>query len=309
MALNRSLILKWIFGLGLIVYLLTLIDFDQFFEVLSRAHLIFIFLAVLIVLFDRIWMAFKWKILLQAQGIEVSILECARSYFVASFIGLVLPTSVGSDLVRLFNLSVRSEEREKVAASIVVEKLLSMMAMLLLVIFCALLFILTSEVHQWKYFFIALGVFLGGGLLFILSLLYIPVERLQNAQGRFLKKIANVVLAYQQFKYYRKAMILFFVFSFFEQFMPFLFNYSLAKAFELPGTALGYFMVTPIIYLVARLPISVDGLGVVEGLFVVLFPLIGLNKTDAFLLGLTGRLVTTFSHLIGGVFYFLGKRK
>jgi uncharacterized membrane protein YbhN (UPF0104 family) len=203
---------------------------------------------------------------------------------------------------------VRSEEREKVAASIVVEKLLSVMALLLLVIFCVLIFVMTSREHPWKYFFIALGGFLGGGLLFILSLLYIPVNRLQNTQSRFLKKIAKVVLAYQQFKYYRKAMMLFFICSFFEQFMPFLFNYSLAKAFDLPGTIQGYFIITPIIYFVARLPISVDGLGVVEGLFVVLFPLIGLNKTDAFLLGLTGRLVTTFSHLLGGFFYFLKKR-
>ena len=307
--LNRSLLIRWILGIAIVTYLLTLIDFREFAQVLSKAHWGFVLLACVLVFIDRCWMGFKWQILLKAQGLGVSVSECIRVYFVSSFVGLVLPSSVGGDLVRLFSLSVPKGEREKVAASLVVEKLLSMMALLLLVMFCILLLVMHSAVAQWKYFLIALGVFIGLGLGMIVSFLYVPVERFKNTKNPLFQKIAKVVLAYQEFRNYRKAMAIFFVISFFEQFMPFIFNYTLVKGFDLPGGALTYFMIVPMVYMIARLPISVDGLGVLETLYVVLFPLVGLNKTQALLLALASRIVTTVSHLLGGVFYFWKKPK
>ncbi|MBI1884086.1 MAG: flippase-like domain-containing protein [Chlamydiae bacterium] len=306
--LNKSLLIRWIVGIGLIVYLFTLINFHEFSEILSKASLPFFFLAVLLVLVDRVWMGSKWNILLKVQGLNVSMFECVRVYFISSFLGLVLPTSVGGDLVRLFSLSVEKGEREKVAASLVVEKLLSMMALLLLVIFCVLLLVMTSAMTGWRYFLMALGVFLGMGLIFVISLLFLPVERLRKAEGKWLKKIARVFLAYHEFRRYHRAMFVFFIVSVFEQCMPFLFNYSLAKAFHLPGSALTYFMIVPMIYMIARLPISVDGMGIAEALFVFLFPLMGLDKTHSLLLALAGRLATTLGHLIGGIFYFWKKK-
>ena len=210
----------------------------------------------------------------------------------------------------LFSLSVNKDEREKVAASLVVEKLLSMMALLLLVMICILLLVLHAQVAQWKYFLLALGIFIGLSIGMAVSFLYMPVQKLQNVQNNFLKKIAKVVLAYQEFKNYSGAMLIFFIVSFFEQFMPFVFNYALVKGFNLPGDALIYFMIVPLVYMIARLPISVDGVGVLETLYVVLFPLVGLNKTQAMLLAVASRVVTTSSHLLGGgIFYFIGRKK
>lgn len=305
--LNKSLLIRWVLGIAIVIYLLTLTDFKEFSLVISQANWGFVLLAGLLVFFDRCWMGFKWQILLKAQGLGVTVSECIRVYFISSFVGLVLPSSVGGDLVRLFSLSVGKGEREKVAASLVVEKLLSMMALLLLVLFCILLLVLHSAVAQWKYFLIALGLFIGVGLGMIVSFLYLPVEKLKKVQGGFLQKITKVILAYQEFKNYQKAMAIFFLVSFFEQFMPFVFNYSLVKAFDLPGDFLTYFMIVPMVYMIARLPISVDGLGVLEALYVVLFPLVGLSKTESLLLALASRVVTTVSHLLGGVFYFWKK--
>lgn len=305
---KRSLLIRWILGIGIIVYLLTLIDFKEFKGVLSKARWEFILLACILVFIDRCWMGAKWRILLKAQKVCVSISECIRVYFISSFVGLVLPSSVGGDLVRLFSLNVQKGEREKVAASLVVEKLLSMMALLLLVMFCVFLLVTHSSGISWNYFILALGVFIALGLGMIISFLYLPVERLKSVQGRFLKKIANVILAYQEFRNYRKEMAVFFVVSIFEQFMPFVFNYTLVMAFNLPGSFLIYFMIVPMVYMVARLPISVDGVGVLETLYVVLFPLVGLNKTQALLLALASRVVTTVSHLGGGIFYFFKKQ-
>ena len=309
MSTRKSLVLRWVIGLGLVGYLFTLIDFQEFLHVFSRCRVKFVILSVLIVLFDRIWMASKWKILLNSQNVRVPLFQCVRVYFVASFVGLVLPTSVGSDLYRLMDLSVEKGEREKVAASIIVEKALSMFALFVLCSLSIFLLVWTSPAHPWKYVFLALAIF--GGILgiFILSLKFFPNKRLKKFDGKIFQILAKIGSAYQQFGNYKGAMILFFVVSFFEQLMPFVFNYVLAIGFNLPGTLVDYFMIVPLIYVVARIPISVDGVGVLESMFLLLLPMVGLSKTDALLLALAGRMSTTLGHLIGGIFYFTWKQK
>ncbi len=309
MSIHRSSIFRWAVGLCLLIYLLTLVDYQEFSRVLSRAHLSFILLAITIVLIDRIWMGAKWMILLRAQSIRASFLSCIRSYFMASLLGLVLPTSVGSDVMRLMSFSVREGEREKIAASIVVEKVLGLFAMLLLVCICSFLLIQNFSEIYWKYFYFILFFLITVSVFFVGSLYYLPRSKSDRFKGKFFKKLGNVVSSYQQFRYYPKAMLAFFILSFFEQFVPFISTFVLARAFELPGSALNYFMVIPFIYFIARIPISVDAIGILEGLYVLLFPLVGLSKTDALLLALASRVTTTIGNLIGGVFYFLGREK
>ncbi|MBI1871708.1 MAG: flippase-like domain-containing protein [Chlamydiae bacterium] len=303
MSSKKSLIFRWGLGLASIVYLLTLIDFDEFFSALSKAHTSWILTSIFVVFFDRFLMAFKWNLLLKAQGIFVSLWEVIRAYLVGSFYGLVLPTSLGSDVVRLGSLSVGGGAREKVAASIVVEKILAMMALFLLVLLSVLGLVWTATLQHWRYFMIALALFLVGALAFFLSFKILPIQRLIKAKGHFSKKIARVILAYHQFQNHKRAMGLFFALSFIEQFMPVVGNFCLARAFELPGSFFSYLMVIPIIFTVARIPISVDAVGILEALYLFLLPLVGISKTDAFLLGLVGRVVNTLCLLPGGLLY------
>jgi uncharacterized protein (TIRG00374 family) len=309
MSSKKSQLIRWGIGLGLTAYVLTLIDFHELREVFSRGHWGYLMLATVIVILDRIWMGAKWNILLRAQGVFISYFQCIRAYFIASFVGLALPTSVGSDLVRLMSIPVSKGEREKVAASIVVEKALAMFALFLLAIFCVFLMVWTAALPHWKYFYWAIAFFSVITLVFLGSLYYLPHQKLLNRfSGKIPHVLGKIVSAYQQFRNYPRAMAVFFICSFAEQLVPFLFNCVIARAFELPGSLLGYFMVVPLIYIVARIPISVDAIGVLEFLFVILFPLVGLDRTNALLLALAGRVATTLGHLTGGVFYFWRKK-
>jgi hypothetical protein len=72
------------------------------------------------------------------------------------------------------------------------------------------------------------------------------------------------------------------------------------------GRALGlelsfwtFLLVIPIVLFLVRIPISLDGLGVQEGLYVTLFAQAGLGPSQAFLLSLVGRAVTLVGVLPG----------
>lgn len=310
MRLNKALIFRWGIGIALIAFLLSRIDYSELIQKLSGGHWTLILLAVLIVILDRIWMAAKWRILLTAQGLRVSVFECSRVYYIASFIGLVLPTSVGSDLVRLMSLSVQKGEKEKVAASIVVEKFLGMFALFFLVNLCLLLHIWRTSADWGKYFYMGAGFTLSIVILFILSLYYFPHQKLTRLEGKIFQILSKVIASYQQFKHHRKAMIVFFFVSLLEQMVPFVFTWVLVRAFNLPGSPAGYFVAVPVIYIVARIPISVDAIGVLEGISVVLYrSMVGLNITESMLLAFAGRFATTLGHLLGGMFYFVDRKK
>lgn len=307
--LHKSLVLRWIVGLLLLGFLFTLIDFDAFLEVLQKAKPGYFLLAVLLVLFDRIFMGAKWRLLIKAQGVSVTTFQCIRAYYVASLFGLVMPSSVGADLIRIMKLPVGKGEREKIAASIAIEKILGMFALLFLACISLVLMFFYAQVTQWKYFMMFVGVLLAGFPLFFLSLFYMPKRKFAIFQLKIFQVVKRVVLSYQQFRFYRKALFQFFILSVFVQLLPFVFTFILVLAFDLPGTALGYFIIVPIIYLVVRIPISIDGIGVLEGMSMLLFPIVGLSKTDSLLLALSGRVATTLGHLVGGIFYFLEKPK
>lgn len=299
----KSIFFRWLLGLGLIVYLLFAIDFNEFFRALSHAEGSWIILAIIATFGDRIFMGVKWRILLVAQGIGVSFWECVRAYFVGSFFGLILPTSVGSDVVRLASLTIREGEREKVAASIIIEKVLGMMAIFTLGTFSVFLLAIKIDDVHWRHFFFILAILLVLVLLFIGSLFFPLFQKVIRGNGKFSKKIASLVEAYQQFRTLRKEMFLFYIVSIVEQMMPVIVTYLLAEALNFSTDFLHYLMVVPLIFIVARLPISVDGLGLLEAMYFLLLPLIGLNKTDAVLLGLVARVLNTLCLLPGGLLY------
>jgi len=65
--------------------------------------------------------------------------------------------------------------------------------------------------------------------------------------------------------------------------------------------------IIPLTMLATRLPISLDGLGVEEGIYVVLFALIGVSASEAFLLSATERVLSLICLLPWGIhFIFKG---
>lgn len=74
--------------------------------------------------------ALKWRLLLRARGIAVSLRECCRWYAVGMFWNLWMPTNIGGDAVRVFLAAPRCGGRFLSAASVLVERLTGFVALL-----------------------------------------------------------------------------------------------------------------------------------------------------------------------------------
>ena len=108
--------------------------------------------------FDRLIMAYKWKILLEAKEIPCSWKELIVVYFKGTFLGNLLPTSLGGDAVRAYELSKNTKTRVDVVSSIIMERFLGFLSSALMAIMVIpLLFSFVPEFPQDP--FVALGHF------------------------------------------------------------------------------------------------------------------------------------------------------
>ena len=70
-----------------------------------------------------------------------------------------------------------------------------------------------------------------------------------------------------------------------------------------------YFILLPIVWLVAMIPISINGLGLREGAFVVLFVSIGMSKEAAIAISVLFLAQAMLQGLIGGVLFLVHRKE
>lgn len=93
------------------------------------------------------------------------------------------------------------------------------------------------------------------------------------------------------------------VISFVNQAMSILIVYAFGVAIGAQIDLQIILLIVPIILLIGVLPITISGLGIREGAFVVLLTAVGVSADQAFAVALLSRLGLLFPALIGGVLY------
>ena len=115
------------------VYLVWKIDLGELGRVLADARIGY-FAAALGLLYATIWpLAWRWRLLLRARGIDDNLAWLSRAYLVSYAAGQVLPTSLGGDATRIFETSRRHPGRGgDIAGSVLLERALGGAATLVL---------------------------------------------------------------------------------------------------------------------------------------------------------------------------------
>ena len=127
--MNRKRIIRLIVSFFLISILLYWIDLDQTIKLLESTNFLMIGLALIIATIDRVFMPVKWNILLRAKKINIPWSEAITVYYTSSFLGLFLPPTIGSHLIRAYSVS-KKHDRIDIITSIVVERLFGAIALL-----------------------------------------------------------------------------------------------------------------------------------------------------------------------------------
>lgn len=257
---------------------------------------------------DRFIMAYKWKILLDSKNIPCSLKKTVIVYFKGTFWGNLFPTSLGGDAIRAYELAKNTKTGVDVISSIIMERFLGFLSsalMALLVIPFLFLFIPSFP----RILLLLLVGFLSLGIIFLVLIMGgggPGVLKKVLAKLPWAGKISQVTSSFVLYRDHPRALGKFFLWSFGEQLMPILTIYFLALTLGLPVSFFYLVLIIPMAQFFARIPVSLSGFGIQEGLFMTFFSFVGISTTAAFAFGFASNLGNILSSLPGAYFYLKG---
>ncbi|MDP2211779.1 MAG: lysylphosphatidylglycerol synthase transmembrane domain-containing protein, partial [Candidatus Aquicultor sp.] len=271
-------LLKAAISVSLIGALLAKSDLDKYTELISNSSPLYLGLALLITVVSIVLSAYKWQLLVIAQGFSVPLRQLISSYFVGLFFNNFMPTSIGGDVVRVLDLRKMTSSGPAAAASVVAERVLAAFTLGLIVL-CGVAFG-TGVMARYR---VVILVFVGICALALLGILY--AHRLAPILSRYeasiagkLKETAESIRSSVENK---NTLVKVLFYSFIFQLMVVSINVFIIKALGLHVPIAFVFLFIPIIFAITMLPISMNGLGLREATYAYFFAQAGLSTEES----------------------------
>ncbi len=303
--------LRVVVSFGLLALLLTKIDFDDF--VPSGRSLpgvlAFLFAGIALMALSMLVGAWRWQRVLVVFGAQVPMRHLISDYFAGQFVGNVLPSTIGGDVLRVTRVSGDVGARDIAFGSVVLERLTGFVSLpLLMIIGFAIRPDLAGTSHGWIAVLTGVGTVLFFGLILVvcghpalagrftehqnwmryIGAVHIGVDRMRR-QPRDAAAVLALALLYQ-------AVVVSAI-------------YCAVHTLGLTIPTAAIFAFIPAVAMAQVLPISVSGLGVREGLLVLLLHPLGVKTGQAVALGLLWYGMVLVVSLAGAPAFAIGGRQ
>jgi hypothetical protein len=281
---RASFLVRVAVSAGLLALLLAFVDRGELGRRLAGVDPGYLVLLVGLVTADRLLMAWKWWLLIRGREAAVSLGAAIRAYYMASFAGWFLPMTVGADAVRIAALAGEGRTLGLVA-SVVLERAVGALAQAVLAAISLGTLIalgLGAEIgpaERWAVGGALLAAFLAFPFSFRVAGWAAHVFGADSGGRGLLRKLGE---AYASYAASARLVVVFFGLTLLEGCFPVAIHYYVGRALGLDPGWTFYIATVPLVFMVARLPVSLGGLGVLELSFVYLATLLGLGRTEAF---------------------------
>lgn len=292
----KKLIVRLVVGLGLLAFIFSRVDLSGLSVGSVENVAAGLLAATAVILVNQPFSALRWKLILA--GEEVSLGYLCRLYLVGIFFSTFLPTSVGGDAVRTVAAAQAMEKSGVAVSSVVLDRMLGLAAMGFYLLLGALLMPellrgIVSETDwagQWWMWAAAVPMVLAGMYLLSrndriregLRQAAGMLERLKEAPGRLAGAVALSFLV--QGLYIVSWIAL-----------------AVAVGFDLP---LELFLVAvPVVSLGAMLPVTLSGVGIREGLWLILLAQFDLVQANVVAFSLLFFLAFALAGGVGGILF------
>jgi uncharacterized protein (TIRG00374 family) len=234
-----------------------------------------------------------------------------RIFFVSSFVGTFLP-SVGGDVVRAWSLARLRVDAAQSAASVLMDRLLGILSLLLLGLLSLGLAGRTFASSSVLVSLAVAGLFCAAAGAVIFSEraarpILVLIRRVPGRRGQEIG--ARLVDAVRRYARHHADLAEALVFSVLVQVLRVVQAFCLGSAIHVAATPVDYFVFIPLILLIMLVPITVNGLGTSQVAFVWFFGQVGVTAADAFALSVLFVALGVVGNLPGGLLYGVGWRR
>ena len=280
-------------------YIVWKIDVGRTAHVLAHARAGW-WLAAVAIMVASVWpMAWRWQRLLAARGVHDSLRRLVRTYFVGYAAGQVLPTALGGDASRIYETARRHQGAGGAAAgTVLLERVLGGAATLVL---AAVGFALAvGRYSVGGYIWVELAFVVGTVVLGIVLFSQRVAARAEPLLGR-VRVLRSVYLALHSFRGEARLLTSMFGLTLVVQAARVLAIWCSGKAVGVDLSPRPYYVMGPLLFLVALVPFTVNGLAVRESFFVSFLGELGVAADPAFATGFLFFVVTIALALPGAV--------
>jgi len=280
-------------GLAVVAVLLWRYDARPIFRILSRERPAYFGAVVLIYIAGQAMCAYRWQLLAAILKVRGRYPEFLAYTFVGMFTNLFVPGLLGGDAARSVYLGRRYGRMGEAIASVVADRGVGLIGLFLLAAFAAIFLnfapfppsIITPTVAVGA---ITLAGFLAAPL----------VARMIHLMPRPLRRAGGIVAPYL---HHPGALIPAIALSIVLQITLAAGQYLLALGLGITVPLSLFILCVPIANVFASLPLTLNGLGIRESAYLVLFGMAGMRKEDAIALGLLWFAVILVGGLTGAI--------
>jgi len=294
---------------GILWYLSTKIDFKRTLEIVKTADLSYVFYAFLLFLFVNVVMITRWFIFIKALDLKVSFWVAVRFYVFGMFGNLFLPTAIGGDVVKIIGLCQTSDEKPKVVASVLLDRI-SGFAGMVVVASSSLVFgfKLMHDFSVVLFILIMAVVSVGFGFLLFNTSVFSFCTQIFSRFPRVKKALMQMHHDIALVKDRRGAIYQAIGLSVVMQILAAVTLFIVSKALH-QNVSLFYFIIfMPLLCVVATIP-SLGGLGPRELGSKYFYGLAGVDAGIAVSISLINYLFLVIVGVIGGIFFYFNRSK
>jgi glycosyltransferase 2 family protein len=291
---------------ALIFWLLHRVRLEELSTALRGSQWWLFALSTLILCGRQIIATCRWAIILAASRIRVPLAWLLYWYMTATFFNLFLPTALGGDVMRIYQLAKNTGRNAAAAASVLMERILGFLALIGMAVVAMLL---STKARQEPTIYLGVLVAAGALVAVLVALFHRGFGRMtvrlfrRVGLQRLGEKAERGYAALYTLQQHRKTIFLAFLISVVFQAVGVVCTYLVGLSLGLNVSVGYYFISIPIIWLLTMLPISINGIGVREGGFVLFFTAVGVSTPDALLLSFLTFAQLLIIGLLGGVVY------
>ena len=308
-----STLLRIIVGLGLLVFLFWKTDVHKILTILIGTEPHFIIFSILLFSIAVFVISYRWKILLATHSVSIPFSKTTAFYLIGFFFNNFLPTLIGLDMIRAVYASNSYGKKAECFASVISEKVIGLLAILLLGVFFLPPFLKKNRFI----IFIFLG-FVIFTILFILGILFFPKRKSFRIFNWFFKirfilqlkdKVRRLYDALYYYKNKKIVVVKTLLLSFCYQLILITMVFFIGRALSCRIPFYYYLAFIPVINIGSMIPITPNGIGIREFLYVYLFKLAGVESSMAILISLLYFIITMLVSLSGAIIFIFGTRK
>jgi uncharacterized protein (TIRG00374 family) len=296
-----SNVIKIAVSLGLLILILTRLKWSTIIHEIKAANYIFLIPATLLYFIAILLSTYRWIIFLKLRSIALTLSQALKYYLISIFAGNFLPSG-GLDVVRAIYAGKGGKVSTALAATFI-DRLSGFYAILFYLIIAAITLTMKTKALL-NITIIGILLLLAINLLLFTKQFYETVNKVKrNKITTPIIKFLNSIYEYRnEWPLIIKTLPISILIQLLFSLVPIVISFGLKVKIPIWGSIL----LLPIINFVMMIPVTISGLGLREGAFIILYgDLIG--KEKALLLSLLYYLTSVIISLIGWVLFLFDK--